>query len=46
MRQWAEDVDALRAQLVAERRVWEEDRADLYSEIGDLEDELGDLKVV
>lgn len=45
MKQWGEDVDALRAQLVAERRAWENDRTELEDIAADLEDELNDLKV-
>lgn len=45
MKQWGEDVDALRAQLVAERRAWENDRTELENIAADLEDELNDLKV-
>lgn len=45
MRQWAEDVDALRAQLVAERRAWESDRSELEDVVVELEDELQELKV-
>lgn len=46
MRQWAEDVDALRAQLVAERRAWESDRSELEEIVAELEDEVKDLKLL
>ncbi|CAM9763559.1 unnamed protein product [Scytosiphon promiscuus] len=44
MLQWAEDVDALRLQLGAERTAREEDRRELERTIFDLEDELDELK--
>lgn len=46
MVQWEEDVDALRQQLGSERTRREEDRRELEGAIFDLEDELGELKVL
>lgn len=45
MQQWEEDVDALRTQLVGERRRREDERDDMEGVIVDLEDEVEDLKV-